>query len=484
MNFFNKIRDYHFEIYHFIILLMIVIVSQVLLSYLNMSSTEDLLNKSMEIYKLETAERQSDFITSSIELFLQKDIEHPSSSSNIGKTIESIDYLIYQQLLQKNVEDFCLVFYRNNKILILDSGNEIYDFVVDKILPDIYNVAPRIKVEKYFAQSIKEIFNDEEIKSFVEDNKTFHVLVPFSIKGEVIGAVYQKITPDVESMASIISTSFSYTGAWVSAIILFSLLMVFILTNYVITERDIAKSELFNQKEKQLTQLIEARKEASFARRIYHAHHKAEKIVGFIKNDLISINSTNLIEVSNKVKRYTNFIGRVIYDMKTYNPPVRVIRNSQFKTNINEVIKFLIQNVVKRTYKNDELINIVLNLSEQFPIQYINEYVMWEILEPLIQNCIVHNKDSKVSIYISTIVERNNNLTIEIFDNGKGFETYLLERDDQNVKKIFKEKVTTKKEDINTGYGCYIAYENCKRCGWVLDAVNYKHGAKFIIKVL
>ena len=75
MNLLSKLREYHFEVYHFIILIIILILSHVLLSYLNKSSTDELLNKSMEVYKLETAERQSDFITSSIELFLQKYVE-------------------------------------------------------------------------------------------------------------------------------------------------------------------------------------------------------------------------------------------------------------------------------------------------------------------------------------------------------------------------------------------------------------------------
>lgn len=482
MNLLSKLREYHFEVYHFIILIIILILSHVLLSYLNKSSTDELLNKSMEVYKLETAERQSDFITSSIELFLQKYVEYPYTQNDMMQTTESIDYLIYQQLLQKNVEDFCMVFYSDTDVFILDRGEDILNYVLMGKFPQERSESKRAKVLEYFSNAKYSVFINEDIKTFVEDGKTFHVFVPFLIKGEVIGALYQKITPDVEKMLSLISTSISYTGAWISAIILFSLLVIFILTNYVIDERDIAKSELFNQKEKQLTQLIEAQKEASFARRIYHAHHKAEKIIGFIKSDLIKINENNLLDISKKVKKYANFIGRVIYDMKTYNPPVGVIRNQQFETEINEVIKFLVQNVIKRTFINDDLSIIKCNLLNEFPIQHINEYVVWEILEPLIQNCIIHNKDREVTVNISTYLQ-NGDYYIEIKDNGKGFEPFLLEYDEQNIKKIFKEKISTKIESINTGYGCYIAYENCKKCGWKLDADNYADGAKFLIKV-
>lgn len=481
MNLTKKISHYHFEVYHFIVLIIFVVFSQVMLSYLNMASTNDLLEKIMVFYKLETAERQTDFTTSSIELFLQKDIFYSVKKTDSTHIIEAIDYLIYQQLLQKNVEDFCMIFYQDSEIIILDDGLSIFNYVFTNNHSFKKDNTKRENVIKYFEESSNDIFNKENITSHVENGKTFHVFVPFSKKGEVIGAIYQRITPDVENLSSTIRSSFNYTGAWISAIILFGLLIVFILTNYVVNERDTAQKALFKQKEKQLTQLIEARKEASFARRIYHAHHKAEKIIGFIQNDLLKIKGNNFKEITQKIKKYTNFIGRVIYDMKTYNPPVNVIRNQQFNTNLNELIKFVVKDVIQRTYRDNESVKFQFNFSEKFPIIKINEYVVWEIIEPLIQNSIVHNKDAEINIVISTITGKTNK--IEISDNGKGFDRFLLQPNKNNVKKIFQEKTSTKNESINTGYGCYIAYENCKKCGWKIDAINLKTGAKFIIIV-
>ena len=72
-------------------------------------------------------------------------------------------------------------------------------------------------------------------------------------------------------------------------------------------------------------------------------------------------------------------------------------------------------------------------------------------------------------------------MKIEIKDNGAGIEKSLLKKDENGVKVIFKENSTTKKKSANSGYGCYIAYENCKRCGWLLDAENHINGA--IIKI-
>ena len=484
MSFFNKLRDYHFEVYHFIILTIVIILSQVLLSYLNMSSTENLLNKTMENYKLETAERQSDFITSSIELFLQKFVEYPYNQNDITQSVESIDYLIYQQLLQKNVEDFCLVFYFGNKIQMLDSGKDILNYVVKRKLPQSNSGKKRSLVKKYFSGAVNDIFNNEEIKSFVENGKTFHVFVPFSIKGEVIGAVYQKITPDVAKMKSIISSSFSYTGAWVSAIILFSLLLVFIFTNYVINERDIAKAELYNQKEKQLTQLIETRKEASFARRIYHAHHKVEKIIGFAKEDLRKMSENIYPEISVRLNKYMNFIGRVIYGMKTVNPPVQVIRNPRFNTDINGLLKFIVNNIFRRVYKEGDQYKFEMHLDENCPLIHVNEFVAWELFEPVINNAIDHNKSHKTKITISSNFDSlNKQIVVKIMDDGEGIKQKYLEVDESGVQKIFKENVSSKNNSDNSGYGCYIAYENCRRCGWSINARNNETGAVFTILI-
>jgi sensor histidine kinase regulating citrate/malate metabolism len=72
-----------------------------------------------------------------------------------------------------------------------------------------------------------------------------------------------------------------------------------------------------------------------------------------------------------------------------------------------------------------------------------------------------------------------------IEDNGKGINENLLEPNEQGIKNIFEENVTTKKTGIqNSGYGCYIAYEITKRCGWDIDAENLKEGGcRFTITI-
>ena len=116
----------------------------------------------------------------------------------------------------------------------------------------------------------------------------------------------------------------------------------------------------------------------------------------------------------------------------------------------------------------------------------INEFVVWEIIEPLIQNSIDHGGDKNLLINCKTDFNKNSNKSyIIIMDNGKGIDPELLKYDENGIKNIFIENITTKESGLqNSGYGCYIAYEISKRCGWELDAENLQEGGcRFIITI-
>lgn len=485
MKFLNQIRDFHFEIYHFIILIIAIIISQVVLSYINVNSTEELINQSLEIYRLETAERLADFTTSSLELLIQQNFDLPSETSySRESTVESIDFIITQQRLQKNVEDIGMVFNHNNNIIVISDGEELYNYLKFGEVPDDQFDTTMNEAAKWFNESKVNIYRNENISNYAENPHTFHVLVPLSLKGEVVGAVYMKISPDFSNISNVIESSFNRTGALISVLILLSLLTIFLITTYVIRERDQAQEQLYTQREKQLKESIETQKEASFAKRIYHAHHKAEKIIGFIKEDLRKLTAKNIQTAKFNVTKYANFIGRVLYDMKTYNPPVNVIRNPNFVTNLNSIITFTVDNIFKRIYRNDDQVCFNLLFDENVPAININEYVIWQIIEPLIQNAIDHNKNSNIAVEITTRYDSINKLTtLEIKDNGAGIPVDLLKANESGVKALFIENVSTKTTEIKSGYGCFIAFENCKRCGWIIDADNTGYGAVFTIKI-
>jgi signal transduction histidine kinase len=129
-----------------------------------------------------------------------------------------------------------------------------------------------------------------------------------------------------------------------------------------------------------------------------------------------------------------------------------------------------------------------LYLDESLPLVNVNEFVVWEILEPLIQNCIDHGNKKFIKVSINTKYDEEKNITyLTIQDNGVGISEELLQKDENGVEKIFLENVSTKKnEGANSGYGCYIAYQMAvEKCGWTIDVSNLKDiGCKFTITII
>lgn len=133
------------------------------------------------------------------------------------------------------------------------------------------------------------------------------------------------------------------------------------------------------------------------------------------------------------------------------------------------------------------MFDIELDLDEKLPFVHVNEFVVWEILEPLIQNSIDHGDVKSVKIKIKTRYHKEENASyITISDNGVGIKEELLQKGEKGIKKLFLENESTKKiEGANSGYGCFIAYQMAVgRCGWELDAENLEeYGCVFTIKI-
>ncbi len=478
----EKIRKYRFEFYHFIILIIIIIISQITLSYITTRSTQNLIGKAVDIYRWDTAERIADLTTISLELLMQNSNISTISESDKTALIEALDFILTQQRLQRNTEDICFLFYSDDEIIDIDDGRRLYEYVIlqNRVVTADYR---REKAKALFNSSLEDIFINESVLNQKGSSQSFHVLVPFSIKGEVVGAVYMKIIPDINNMKGLIASSYDQTGALFSAIVLFSILLMYLITNFLVQERDQIQKELYRQREKRLTQKIEDEKEVHFAKRIYHAQHKAEKIMGFIRQDVLNLTENNIDKIKKQIVKYANFVGRVVYDMKNFNPPVTVIRNSAFNTDLNQVIEFIVDNIFRRVHKENDQYRFDLQLDRNAPKLHINEYVIWEIIEPLIQNCIDHNKNINLLITIITKYNRNTNSSVLIIrDNGAGFRADLLEEDRSGLKKIFIEKTSTKRNVQHSGYGCYIAYENCRRTGMKIDVFN-DNGALTVIEI-
>jgi len=292
--------------------------------------------------------------------------------------------------------------------------------------------------------------------------------------------------PEFDFVTSGIITSYNQTSVIFTGLILIGLLAMFYISSHTVEERDEAQQLLFQERERQIKENIHHQKEALFTKRIYHTHHKAEKVMGFIKEDLRLLSAANIEEIKYRMSKYANFISRVIYDMKWYDPPLHAIRNPLFRTNLNEVIRFLVDHIFLRIASRTEQYQFELDLDASMPGVPVNEFVVWEILEPLLQNCLDHGGDHKIIIRIQTHFDAIAGAAqIVIADNGCGIQPELLTPNEDGIKRLFLEQVSTKKNGQNSGYGCYIAYEIAtQRCGWHLDAENLDAaGCQFTITI-
>lgn len=482
----ENIKRYRFEFRHLTVLFVILVLFQLLLSFIQKSSLKNFLYETQKWYQRYAAENMANLTSTSLELLIENtNLNEQKNSIEKQKIIQSFNIIFSQQLLQQNVEDICLVVMRNDSVFSIDDGSVLYDYLTHaknlKLTSDKHLFA-----EKKFIELKDELTNSEEIKSILVGKNTFHIFVPFIPKGEFQGVLYIKKTPDFSIMTNEVIASYDEATIIYLSLIVLGLLAMYYISSFTVKERDAYQKRLFEENEKHIKEQIVHEKESLFTKRIYHTHHKAEKIMGFIKEDLRLLSTENLDATKERVKKYSNFISRVIYDMKWFDPPLQTIRNQIFKTDINETIKFLVDNIFLRISSHTEIFNFELILDPNIPPVHVNEFVVWEILEPLIQNSIDHAQVDKILIKIETNYDDVNKRTIiKISDNGKGINEDLLVKDKDGIKKLFYENITTRKtENQNSGYGCYIAYEmGVKRCGWEIDAYNNEVGCTFEIKI-
>jgi len=483
----EKFTKYHFEFRHLTVLLVILISFQIILSLIQKSSLQSFLKKTQQWYQQDSAERMASLSTTSLELLVGNMKSNIDKSEEEKQTIiQSFNIIFSQQLLEPNVEETCLIIVKDKIPFIINDGRDFYNFLRDS-KTKIVEKSSNEKIINLFLSNADKLKENEEIITVLDRTQTFHILVPFVPYGELVGVFYMRNKPNFEFITKEIISSYDEVALIYTSLILLGLLAMYYISSFTVRERDEARQLLYEEHEQHLKDTIDHEKESMFTKRIYHTHHKAEKVMGFIKEDLRTLNKENIEEKRQKVTKYANFVSRVIYDMKWYDPPIQTIRNQLFNTKINDVIKFIVDELFLRLTKTTNYFTFELNLDERIPPVHINEFIVWEILEPLIQNSIDHSATDSVLIKIETQFDLELRKTyIFISDNGKGIRKELLMKNDKGIKKIFIENVSTKLQDKgNSGYGCYIAYQMATaRCGWKLDASNLPSGGcKYSIEI-
>ncbi len=485
--FIEKLREYHFQFKHLTVIFVVLFSFQLIVSFINKSSIRSFFDSTQSWYQKDSAERLANLSTTTFELLLEtinrkKDIDNEEAN----RIKKAFDIIFSQEVLQHNIEELCILIKKGNKIYAIDDGKTLFQVLYLDSTANINENGLHTQAVILYKSIHDILISKEQIKSIITDKNTFNTFVPLVLRGEYIGAVYMKNTPDFSFISSKIISNYDETSILYLSLISLGLLSMYFVSSYTVKERDETQRLFLIEHEDNLKKQINYQKEIIFTKRIYHTHHKAEKIMGFIKGDLSILSPQNINEIKYRVTKYANFISRIIYDMKWYEPPVQTIRNPIFRTDLNEVIRFIVNHIFLRSSKKSGTFSIIFNEVKNIPILNVNEFVIWEIIEPLVQNSIDHAYVNELIINIETqYSEDEKTIRIYLHDNGKGIAPNLLLPDERGVKLLFRENISTKESAIqDVGYGCYIAYEMSKKCGWELDARNRKEGGcEFIISI-
>jgi len=485
----NKLSEYRFEIKHITIVFTVLIFFQIILSFVQKSTLNDFLVETQVWFQKYSAERMAIVNSTSLELLFENLYLHPSNEQiEQNNVVYSFNVIFKQQLIQKSVGDICLILVKNHRLFLIDSGQKLYLYLMNQLPAYDEKSDGHPQAVSLFLSMKDKMKASEIIYSTLKNKKTFNILVPFVPNGEYLGVMYMSITPDFTFLTDEVKTNIDKVSVIYSCLIFIGLMAIFFVSSQAVKERNEAQKKFFDEHEENLKKQIKIEKESLFTKRIYHTHHKAEKIIGFIKSDVRSMDSENLEDMKMRVITYSNFISRIIYDMKWYDQDINTIVNPLFKTNVNDVIGFIVQHVFLRISSKNEMFDFEQKLDPLMPPVKVNEFIVWEILEPLLQNSIDHSGKLSVKIKVETRYDKDKNISyIIISDNGVGIKSELLETgEDGTIKRIFLENESTKQYDNeNSGYGCYIAYQMAvSKCGWALDAENLPEGGcRFTITI-
>lgn len=485
--FVQKLRRYHFELKHILLLFIIVIAFQIVISFVQKNALREFLNQTQAWYQRDSAEQIAHLAATSLELLLENASDaRAQSADGRQKILQSLNIIFSQQLLTRNIDEACVLVSHGDEIVAIDDGAALYNYFFENSRALPRADLPHAEAVHSYQKLRQQLIATEQIHSILEGRQTFHVFAPFVPKGEYAGAVYIKNTPDFAFVTREIIASHTQSSLVFMGMIFFGLVAMLYVSSHTVRERDEAQKLLFEEREEQIKERIHFQKEAQFAKRIYHTHHKAEKVMGFIKEDLRSISAERIDDVKYRVTKYANYVARAIYDMKSYEPPLQAIRNPLFKTDINEVLRFIVQHICLRVATQSDKFDFQLDLDERLPGVPINEFVVWEILEPLLRNGMEHSGAGRITITVHTRYYPEQKFSrVTIADDGKGIDPTLLETNSAGIKRIFLENISTKDNEHNSGYGCYLAYEIAKqRCGWDLEVANLPaRGCQFTLTI-
>ena len=210
----KKFEKYNFQLKHLLVLFVILVSFLVLVSFVQKVSLQDLLLKTQNWYQRDSAERMANLTATSLELLLETN-RHIKEFNDVEKEniIQAFNIILSQQKLQQNVADVSILVSNGQNFFAIDNGKVLYDYFFGKSLSNLPGMAVYDRaIDLYKTELARKMADNEQIYSIPEDEQVFHVFVPFVPKGEYVGAVYVKNTPDFSFITREIIASYDKTA--------------------------------------------------------------------------------------------------------------------------------------------------------------------------------------------------------------------------------------------------------------------------------
>jgi 23S rRNA U2552 (ribose-2'-O)-methylase RlmE/FtsJ len=211
-NFLLRLTKYRFEFRHLTLLFGILIGFQILISLVQKSSLQNFLAKTQEWYQKDSAEKMANLTATSLELLIEtskgQKNENPEDQRKI---IRAVNIILGQQLLEQSVNEIYVIVSDGKKNYAIKDGSALYSFLFekDRVIPAEDSIKNET-LDTYESVS-EEMFKLEKTRTLLKDGKTFQIFVPLLVRGEYIGALYMKNTPDFSYITNEIIAGYDET---------------------------------------------------------------------------------------------------------------------------------------------------------------------------------------------------------------------------------------------------------------------------------
>jgi hypothetical protein len=244
----ERYHKYRFEIRHITVLAIVLIAFQFIVLFMNQNSLQKAFVKSQQWYQQDAAERIANLTATTIEMLLEsKSPKERLSESEERKIIQDFNIIFSQQLLDKNVQGVSILIPHGNMIDVIDDGKQLYDYLfgnTNRIHNPGSNHTEAVRLFRSVQDTLRKI---EQTYTVVEQERIFHVFIPFVPRGEFVGVLYMKTAPDLTFLTEEMSKNYNQTALVYSALIIVGLFAMFYISTRTLAERNEVQRLLFEE---------------------------------------------------------------------------------------------------------------------------------------------------------------------------------------------------------------------------------------------